>query len=94
MKKDNYGIFYNKWVFDKNIKNELRILLIISSLSSKLGYCTASNEYLSDKFGINKDMISKKIKRLEKYGYIKCEYTYRGSQIVRRKIYLTSLDEQ
>jgi hypothetical protein len=87
MIENGYSLCLNQWAMDNDIKNELGLLLIISSLSAKLGYCTASNEYLSNLFNETKDSIGRKIKKLERKGYIKCEYTYRGSQILSRKIY-------
>lgn len=89
-----YGTFYNKWIFDKEIRNELRLLLIISSLSSKLSYCTASNEYLSNLFDEHIVVISRKIKKLEKRGYIRCEYMKRGAEILSRKIYVLPLTKE
>ena len=91
MIENGYGICFNSWAFDNDIKNELGLLLIISSLSSKLGYCSASNEYLSNLFKIDKYRICKRIKRLEKKGYIRCEYDKRGTQILSRKIYILRL---
>ena len=47
MKDDNingYAICFNDWALDKSIKNELGLLLIISSLCAKEGYCYATNE--------------------------------------------------
>ncbi len=91
---ETYGKFYSKWIFDKEIRNELRLLLIISSLSSKLGYCTASNEYLSNQFDEHIVVISRKIKKLEKRGYIRCEYMKRGAEILSRKIYVLQLTKE
>lgn len=91
MIENGYGTFFNTWVFDKEIRNELRLLLIISSLSSKLGYCSASNEYFSNLFDEHTVVISRKIKKLEKRGYIRCEYMKRGAEILSRKIYVLRL---
>lgn len=91
MIENGYGTFFNTWVFDKEIRNGLRLLLIISSLSSKLGYCSASNEYLSNLFDEHTVAISRKIKKLEKRGYIRCEYMKRGAEILSRKIYVLRL---
>ena len=46
--KNGYAICFNEWVLDNSIKNELRLLLIISSLCAEKGYCYASNEYLAN----------------------------------------------
>ncbi len=89
--KDGYSVCYNIWAFDSSIKNELGLLLIISSLSAKYGYAIASNEYLVAVFGRNESTISRKIKKLEKLGYIEIDYKRRGAEIVERKLRLTNL---
>lgn len=86
-----YAICFNEWALDENIKNELRLLLIISSLTAKDGYCFASNNYLAELFAETEQTISKKIKNLENYGYIEIEYEKRGWEITNRKIRLTKI---
>jgi hypothetical protein len=88
---NGYGFHYNSWVLDKNIKNELRLLLIIASLCSKTGYCFASNSYFTNYFEEDVSTISRKIKKLEELNYIKTEYKYSGSIIAYRKIYVNGL---
>ena len=51
--EDGYSLCLNKWALDKTIKNELGLLLIISSLTAEKGYCYASNGYLAKQFNIN-----------------------------------------
>ena len=55
---NGYAICFNSWLLDERIQNELRLLLLISSLSAKEGYCYASNEYLGEKLGKSKDWAS------------------------------------
>ena len=86
--KNGYSICLNKWVLDNEIKNELRLLLIISSLCAKTGYCWATNEYLADILDITDVSVSMKIKKLEKNGYIEVEYTKRGCEVISREIRL------
>jgi hypothetical protein len=93
MIENGYGICFNDWLFDKEIKNELRLLIVISSLSAKLGYCTASNEYLSGLFGEHNKTISERIGKLEKLNYIRCEYGKLGGAVLWRKIYVTRLQQ-
>ena len=50
---------------DKDIKDELGLLLIISSLTAEKGYCYASNDYLAKIFETSVVTISRKIKILE-----------------------------
>ena len=83
-----YSICFNKWALDKNIKNELGLLLIISSLCAERGYCFASNKYLADLFDVTEVSISMKLKKLEKKNYIEIEYEKRGCEVISRKIRL------
>lgn len=89
--EQGYSICFNEWALDKRIKNELNLLLIISSLTAKEGYCFASNEYLAKIFNEHPVNISKKIKKLEKLGYIKIEYKRTGYLVTSRKIRLAKM---
>lgn len=89
--RDGYSICFNEWALDKDIKNELGLLLIISSLCAKEGYCYADNEYFAQLFDIDTTNISKKIKLLEDKGYIFVEYKKRGCEILERKIRLAKI---
>lgn len=87
--QDGYALCSNKWALDKNIKNELGLLIIISSLTAEKGYCYASNEYLAEVFNSSEPVISRKIKKLEQKGYIKITYKKRGCEVISREIRLT-----
>ncbi len=89
--KNGYAICFNEWILDTEIKNELNLLLIISNLTSRNGYCFASNKYFSKLFNVTTCAISRKIKKLENKNYIKIEYKRRGCEIVNRKIRLTNI---
>lgn len=86
MINDGYSVCSNQWAIDKDIKNELGLLLIISSLCADKGYCWATNEYLSSLFGETTDSISRKVKKLEEKGYVKIDYERKGTQITKRII--------
>lgn len=86
-----YSLCLNEWALDKEIKNELGLLLIISGLCAKKGFCYASNEYLAKIFNETKISISRKIKKLEAKNYIKVVYKKRGFEVVAREIRLTKL---
>lgn len=88
---NGYAICFNEWALDSDIKNELNLLLIISSLTAEKGYCFASNKYFAELFETNETLISRKIKKLEKKKYIIIEYEKKGSQIVSRKIRLSKM---
>lgn len=89
--ENGYSYCSNRWALDKEIKNELRLLLIISSLTAKEGYCYASNKYLGDLFEEDESTISRKIKKLEDKSYISIEYDKRGCEVISRKIRLTKI---
>lgn len=88
---NGYSICFNEWALDKGIKDELGLLLIISSLCAEKGYCFASNKYFSELFNIAEETISRKIKKLEKKEYITIEYEYRGCEVTERRIRLTKI---
>ena len=86
--ENGYSICLNKWALDKDIKSELGLLLIISSLSAQEGYCYAKNEYFSNLFGISETSVSLKLKKLQEKNYITIVYTKRGAEVIDRKIYI------
>ena len=88
---DGYSFCLNKWLFDKEIKDELSLLIAISSLSAQYGFCFATNDYLATQFNTSTTNISRKLKKLEDKGYLKIEYKRNGNAIVERKIYITEL---
>ena len=88
---EGYSICFNEWALDKNIKDELGLLLIISSLTAEKGYCYASNNYLAEIFKTNVVTISRKIKKLEEKKYISIEYEKKGCLVISRKIRLTKM---
>ena len=89
--KEGYSICFNEWALDKNIKDELGLLLIISSLTAEKGYCYASNDYLAKIFETSVVTISRKIKILEEKKYIEIEYEKKGCLVISRKIRLTKM---
>ena len=92
MEKDKgYGICYNEWLQDDAIKNELRLLIKISSLTAEKGFCFAGNSYFAEYFKMDASTISRKIKKLEKLKHISIEYDYRGTEVISRKIRLTKM---
>lgn len=89
--EEGYSICLNEWALDKDIKNELGLLLIISSLTAEKGYCYANNGYLAQLFKTDEAQISKKIAKLVKKGYLVVEYTKRGTEIIAREIRLSKM---
>ena len=88
---NGYSICFNEWALDKEIKNELGLLLIISSLCAEKGYCYASNEYFAELFEIDEVSVSRKIKSLERKNYISIEYEKRGCEVKNRYLRLTKM---
>lgn len=88
---NGYAICYKEWILDNSIKNELPLLLLISNLCAKVGYCYASNKYFADIFDCTEVSISTKIKKLEKKNYISIEYRKNGCQIAERKLRLKNI---
>lgn len=89
--ENGYSLCLNKWALDKDIKNELGLLVIISSLCAEKGYCWASNEYFGELFNIPPKTISRKIKLLEDKNYIEVEYERKGTQVTKRYIRIPNL---
>lgn len=85
---NGYSICLNEWALDKSIKSELGLLLIISGLTAEKGYCYASNEYFANLFKIDTTTVSRRIRKLNKKGYIKLEFKKEGNYIKSRKIRL------
>ena len=86
-----YAICLNKWALDNDIKNELGLLLIISSLTAEKGYCFASNKHLAELFHTTEFSISRKITKLVEKGYLTVEYKRRGCEITNRELRLTKM---
>lgn len=89
--KDGYSICLNEWALDKSIKNELGLLLIISSLCAEKGYCFASNKYLAELLNITEVSVSRRIKRLKDRGHILVDYEKRGCEVKTRFIRLSKM---
>ena len=88
MIQDGYSICFNEWVLDTRIKNELPLLLMISSLTAKTGECFANNRYFAELFNCTEVSISQKIAKLIKLGYIVADYEKRGAEIKKRSLRL------
>lgn len=86
-----YAICLKEWLLDKDIKNEISLLGIISSLCAIDGYCDATNTYFANLFETDETTISKKLKKLADKNYISIEYKKRGCEILERKITLPQI---
>jgi len=62
----------------------------ITALCKKEGYAWISNKALADMYGIREDTVSKHIRHLRQYGYIKCLYDKSDKNRSQRTIYLVN----
>lgn len=61
---------------DRNLSpSEKLVFGQINGLTSKHGYCFATNGYIADQIGLSDSMVSKHISKLEKKGYLRLEIT-------------------
>lgn len=85
-------VFPTSLLGDKNLTTLERLLLIyILSLCKKKGYCWAKNRYLSEKFGVSKQTISKSISSLSKYDYIVVKHSNKEKNDDKRKIIISEV---
>lgn len=75
--------------YDNNLPVYARLLYSeLTALTSKEGYCFASNNYFAELYEVTPQAVSKWVKALAERGYIKIEYVYSGKEIKERHIYL------
>ena len=61
----------------------------ITALCKNKGYAWITNKSLADMYGVREDTVSKAIKKLEKHGFIKCNYNWQSETKSKRIVYLT-----
>nr|DAR94698.1 MAG TPA: replisome organizer protein [Caudoviricetes sp.] len=86
-----YGILPANVRYDKNLKPMEKIMYSeLTALSSKNGYCNATNSYFAELYEVNKNTVSLWIGDLEKAGYIKTKLIYEPGtkNIKERRIYI------
>lgn len=86
----SYAIIPATVLYNKDLKSNQKLLYaIISSLSSKEGYCYATNRYLAEKLGVEPNTVSCWITNLKRKEFIKVELIRNEkNQIKQRKIYI------
>lgn len=90
-----YAILTAKIRYDRNLKaNEKLIYAEITALTTKEGYCYASNKYFSDLYHVTPQTVSTWISHLEKLGYIQVQIIRKNNQIVQRRIYLKNINDK
>lgn len=71
----SYAICPYEWLQDKNIKNEVTLLMIIANLTNDKGFCWASNSYFAELLNETTVNISRKLKKLKEQNYISISYS-------------------
>lgn len=86
-----YGILPANVRYDKNLKPMEKIMYSeLTALSSKNGYCNATNSYFAELYEVSKNTVSLWIGDLEKAGYIKTKLIYESGtkNIKERRIFI------
>lgn len=85
-----YSIIPTTILFNYKLKPNVKLLYaVITSLTTKEGYCYASNSYLGEKFDVDPKTISSWLKELRKFNYIIVEIIRNDKkEIIQRRIYI------
>ena len=87
--KNYYTIIPSAVRYDKRLKPLSKLIYgEITALTNDKGYCWANNHYFAEIYSVSKDTISRAIRQLEEYNYIKCIYDKSKQNNEKRKIYL------
>lgn len=82
-----YAVIPARVRYDKSLKPNAKLLYgEITALSSKEGYCFASNRYFSNLYEVNKNTISSWISDLKNKGYISVQIIKDGNEVIERRI--------
>ena len=83
-----YSILTADVRYDRNLSDSEKLLYSeITALSNKYGYCTATNNYFAELYGVTKITISRRISNLKKHGYLEVEMIKENNEIVQRQLY-------
>ncbi|MEI0491435.1 helix-turn-helix domain-containing protein [Brachyspira intermedia] len=87
--KNYYTIIPSVVRYDKRLKPLSKLIYgEITALTNDKGYSWANNNYFAEIYSVSKDTISRAIRQLEEYNYIKCIYDKSKQNNEKRKIYL------
>lgn len=91
-KPSYYAIIPAEVRYDEKLRpNEKLLFGEITALSNSSGVCIASNNYFARLYKVVPSAITRWIKDLEKYQYIKVEYVREGKEIKQRIIKITGI---
>lgn len=78
-----------------NLKPNAKLLYgEITALSSKEGYCFATNNYFAKLYNVTKNTISLWVSQLNKEGFITVELIKKGEQITERRLGIIKKDDR
>lgn len=87
-----YAIIPAEVRYDERLRpNEKLLFGEITALSNTLGVCIASNNYFARLYKVVPSAITRWVKDLEKYDYIKVNYIKEGKEIKQRIIKITGI---
>ncbi|WP_204981789.1 DnaD domain protein [Mammaliicoccus sciuri] len=87
-----YAILTAEIRYDNRLSSLEKLLCAeITALSSKYGYCFATNNYFADLYGISKDTVSKRINHIKNVGHLEVQLLYENKQVVGRKMKIKQL---
>ena len=93
--KPNYYAIIPADVRYSNLKPNAKLLYgEITALSSKEGYCFATNNYFAKLYDVTKNTISLWVSQLNKEGFISVELIKKGEQITERRIGIIKNDDR
>lgn len=94
MKPSYYAIIPAEVRYSKLKPNAKLLYGEITALSSKEGYCFATNNYFAKLYNVTKNTISLWVSQLHKAGFISVELIKKGEQITERRIGITKKDDR
>lgn len=95
MSKPSYYAIIPAEVRYSSLKPNAKLLYgEITALSSKEGYCFATNKYFANLYNVTKNTISLWVGQLNKLGFISVELIKKGEQITERRIGITKNDDR
>tara|TARA_R110000824_G_scaffold235605_1_gene424401 strand:+ start:137 stop:775 length:639 start_codon:yes stop_codon:yes gene_type:complete len=94
MKPSYYAIIPAEVRYSKLKPNAKLLYGEITALSSKEGYCFATNNYFAKLYDVTKNTISLWVSQLNKEGFVSVELIKKGEQITERRIGITKIDDR
>lgn len=94
MKPSYYAIIPAEVRYSKLKPNAKLLYGEITALSSKEGYCFATNNYFAKLYDVTKNTISLWVSQLNQEGFITVELIKKGEQITERRIGITKKDDR